>query len=108
MDLLISSILFEEFIIYGLALFLCVFVIALYIRKQKKISRHYEVKIEKAKEEGLFEPLSLHPVIDTKTCIKSGACIAACPEKDIIGLVNGRATLVNASNCVGNGACFHA
>ncbi len=108
MDLLISSILFEEFIIYGLALFLCVLVIALYIRKQKKISRHYEVKIEKAKEEGLFEPLSLHPVIDTKTCIKSGACIAACPEKDIIGLVNGRATLVNASNCVGHGACFHA
>ncbi len=108
MGVLISSILLEEFIIYGLALGVCILVIVIYLRRQRKISRHYELKIEKAKEEGLFEPLSLHPVIDTKTCIKSGACITACPEKDIIGLVHGRATLVNASNCVGHGACFHA
>lgn len=46
-------------------------------------------------------------MIDLNTCIKSGACVAACPEKDILGIVNGRATLVNASNCVGHGACFH-
>ena len=56
----------------------------------------------------MFEPVSLHPVIDLGTCIKSGACVVACPEKDILGIVNGRATLINASNCVGHGACFHA
>jgi thioredoxin reductase/NAD-dependent dihydropyrimidine dehydrogenase PreA subunit len=40
--------------------------------------------------------------------IKSGACIEACPEKDILGIVNGKATLINASQCIGHGACFHA
>ena len=65
-------------------------------------------KIEKAKAEGIHEPVSLHPFIDLNTCIKSGACVLACPEQDIIGIRNGRATLVNASKCVGHGACFHA
>lgn len=65
-------------------------------------------KIQKAKEEGVHEPVSLHPVIDLNTCIKSGACLEACPEEDVLGIRNGRATLVNASHCVGHGACFHA
>jgi pyruvate/2-oxoglutarate dehydrogenase complex dihydrolipoamide dehydrogenase (E3) component len=50
----------------------------------------------------------LHPEIDVNTCIQSGACIVACPEKEIIGIRNGKATLINASRCVGHGACFHA
>lgn len=57
---------------------------------------------------GFHEPVSLHPVVDVETCIGSGACIAACPEKDILGIVNGRAETINASRCVGHGACFHA
>ena len=65
-------------------------------------------KIAKAKEFGLHEPISLHPVIDVESCIGSGACIEACPEKDVIGIVNGKATTINASRCVGHGACFHA
>ena len=65
-------------------------------------------KIAKAKEFGLHEPVSLHPVVDVETCIGSGACIEACPEKDVLGLVNGKATTINASRCVGHGACFHA
>ncbi|MEZ4987705.1 MAG: NAD(P)-binding domain-containing protein [Saprospiraceae bacterium] len=74
----------------------------------KRIQNKTVEKIKQAKEDGIHEPVSLHPVIDTNTCIKSGACIEACPEKDIIGIVNGRAALVNASECVGHGACFHA
>jgi thioredoxin reductase (NADPH) len=79
-----------------------------YLKKLKKESKIVEAKIEKAKEEGVHEPVSLHPYIDLNTCIKSGACIEACPEKDIIGIVNGQATLINASSCIGHGACFHA
>jgi thioredoxin reductase (NADPH) len=108
MDILINSLFFEKFIIYASALLFCFIVIYFYLRKQKKQSQIFEAKIKKAKEEGLFEPVSLHPVIDTNTCIKTGACLSACPEKDIIGIVNGRATLVNASQCIGHGACFHA
>ncbi len=108
MDFLISDLFIEKFIIYFSALLFCFVVIFIYIRKQTKQSRKFEAKIQKAKEEGLFEPVSLHPVIDTNTCIKTGACLTACPEKDILGIVNGRATLVNASQCIGHGACFHA
>lgn len=98
-----------EQIITWLTLFLlCVGVVFLYLRKLKKDSQIVESKIEQAKQEGVFEPLSLHPKIDVNSCIKSGACVEACPEKDIIGIVNGRATLVNASNCIGHGACYHA
>jgi thioredoxin reductase (NADPH) len=34
--------------------------------------------------------------------------VEACPEKDILGILKGKATLINASHCIGHGACFHA
>jgi len=97
----------EQVVIYAFVLLFCGIIVFIYLRKLKKDSRVVEAKIEKAKQEGLHEPVSLHPVIDLDTCIKSGACVAVCPEKDILGIVNGRATLINASHCVGHGACFH-
>ena len=99
---------FEQIIIYSVAFLACALVIYLYLRKQIKASRVVEEKIQKAVQDGTFEPVSLHPEIDLGTCIRSGACVEACPEKDIIGIVKGRATLINASSCVGHGACFHA
>ena len=71
-------------------------------------SNEVEKKIQHAKEDGLYEPVSLYPVVDPNRCIKSGACIDACPEKDILGIRNGRATIINASHCIGHGACFQA
>ncbi len=50
----------------------------------------------------------MHPVVDVNSCIQSGACIAACPEKDILGIRNGKAVTINASRCVGHSACFSA
>lgn len=93
--------------VYTFVVLLCIIVVAIYLRKQRKESRIVSAKIIKAKEEGLYEPVSLHPVVD-HNCIKTGACIAACPEHDILGIVNGRATTINASQCIGHGACFHA
>lgn len=98
----------EELLIYGIVGIICLMVIFIYLRKLKKASIIIEGKIEQAKQDGVHEPVSLHPVIDPLKCIGSGACVRACPEKDILGLVNGRAQLVNASHCVGHGACFHS
>ncbi|MCB0518286.1 MAG: NAD(P)-binding domain-containing protein [Lewinellaceae bacterium] len=98
----------EQIIIYSIVLLFCGLVVFFYLWKQKKASSIVEAKIEKAKQEGLNEPVSLHPVIDLNTCIKSGACVEVCPEKDILGILKGAGTLINASNCVGHGACFHA
>ncbi|NNF22495.1 MAG: NAD(P)-binding domain-containing protein [Saprospiraceae bacterium] len=98
----------EQLIIYGAVFLLCAVVIYFYLRKVNKDSKKVELKVAQAKEDGLFEPVSLHPHIDLNTCIGSAACVADCPEKDILGIVNGQATVINASNCVGHGACFHA
>lgn len=99
---------FENILIYSLTAILCIAVIYFYIHLQNKKSKRIKEKIEKAKVEGLHEPVSLHPVIDTNSCIGTGACVAACPEKDIIGIVDGKARTINTSQCVGHGACFHA
>lgn len=108
MDILTMEVLIERILIYSSVFLLCLGVVIYYLRVLKRKSRVVEAKIQQAKEDGLFEPVSLHPVVDLNTCIGSGACVAACPEKDILGLRDGKATLINASRCVGHGACFHA
>jgi thioredoxin reductase (NADPH) len=98
----------ENILVYSVVIILCLGVVIFYLRRQKRISRKVDEKIAKAKREGLYEPVSLHPVVDPDKCIGSGACIAACPEKDILGLRNGKAVTINAAHCIGHGACFHA
>jgi thioredoxin reductase/NAD-dependent dihydropyrimidine dehydrogenase PreA subunit len=108
MDILVMEMLLEKIFIYSLVAILCAAVVWYYLFKKRKESGIVEAKIKKAQEEGLHEPVSLHPFIDVNTCIGTGACVAACPEKDIIGISNGKATVINASQCIGHGACFHA
>jgi thioredoxin reductase/NAD-dependent dihydropyrimidine dehydrogenase PreA subunit len=56
-------------------------------------------------EAGLSEPASLHPVFDPARCIGCRACVNACPEGTILGIINGKAALVEPANCIGHGAC---
>lgn len=100
--------LLEKIIIYGITAMLCAGVVWLYLHKKSRESKAVEKKLRKAQEEGLHEPVSLHPYVDPNKCIQTGACIKACPEKDILGIINGKATVINASRCIGHGACFHA
>lgn len=102
------EVLIEEIVIYGSIAILSVIIIWRYLRSKRESSQVVHNKIMQAKREGRYEPISLHPHIDLNTCIGSGACVAACPEQDILGLVNGKASVINATNCVGHGACFHA
>jgi len=107
-DFLIMEVFIENIIIYSIVGLLILLTLYLYVRALKRNSQKVEEKIKIAKIEGLHDPVSLHPEIDVNTCIQSGACIEACPEKEIIGIRNGKATLINASRCIGHGACFHA
>jgi len=102
------QLLFENIAVYAVVILFCIIIVYIYLRKQRRESNQVEEKIARAKLEGLYEPVSLHPVIDEGSCIKTGACITACPEHDILGIRNGKATTINASHCIGHGACFHA
>jgi thioredoxin reductase (NADPH) len=100
--------LIENSIAYVLAFLLIGSIFYFYVRKNKRASLQTKAKLEKAKQYGFHEPVTLHPVIDPDICIGSGACIKACPEHDILGIQSGKARTINASRCVGHGACFHA
>ena len=82
--------------------------IGIYLARGRKKSTKVEKKIDQAKEWGLHEPVSIHPKIDAAKCIGSGACVKACPEKDILGISGGKGQLINASQCIGHGACAAA
>jgi thioredoxin reductase/NAD-dependent dihydropyrimidine dehydrogenase PreA subunit len=102
------EVIIENIVAYAFAFLLFAVIIGFYLWKNLRNSLTTKEKIEKAKELGFHEPVSLHPVVDIDTCIGSGACITACPEKDILGIVHGQAFPINASRCVGHGACFNA
>jgi len=74
--------------------------------------RRRRVKDEKRKKEaeslGTDKPLNQYPQIDYYRCIGCGACVRACPEGGVLGLVHGKATIINGLKCVGHGMCAEA
>ncbi|MCP5087289.1 MAG: NAD(P)-binding domain-containing protein [Rhodobacteraceae bacterium] len=76
------------------------------------LSRRREIfaraRLAEAQETGMTEPASLHPLIDPDVCVGCGACVSACPEGRILGLINSKAELVEPSSCIGHGACATA
>lgn len=87
--------------VFGLAL-------AIYLIRRRRVSVSSSVVWDEAKEAGLTEPASLHPVIDMALCCGSGACVRACPEKKVIGMIGGKAQLIDPTACIGHGACAAA
>jgi thioredoxin reductase/NAD-dependent dihydropyrimidine dehydrogenase PreA subunit len=71
----------------------------------RKRSRKALAIIEDNRQAGLHEPASLHPIIDPALCLGCGACVRACPEKSILGIIDSKAALIEPTMCVGHGAC---
>lgn len=82
-------------------------IMVLYLLRQRRIHQTGSVELKKAVSNGLNEPPSLHPVVHPSLCVGSGACVKACPE-GALGMVGGKAVLINASACIGHGACHAA
>src|SRR5215471_4970723 len=91
--------------LFAAGLILSATVLGLYILRRRREDHRAKKKLAEAVRLELNVPTSLHPVIDPDVCIGSGSCISACPEGKIIGLVDGVATLLNASKCIGHGKC---
>ena len=79
-----------------------------YVRRQSKKELCNRDTLISAEEAGLTEPPSLHPDIDSNTCIGCGNCVAACPEHpahSVLGMIKNKARLIGPTDCIGHGAC---
>jgi ferredoxin len=81
---------------------------AWYLRKRGAAEKRSLEARKDAEAAGLAEPVSLHPIIDPAICVGCGSCVRACPEQPehtVLGLINGKASLISAGDCIGHGAC---
>jgi thioredoxin reductase/NAD-dependent dihydropyrimidine dehydrogenase PreA subunit len=77
----------------------------LFATARRKAAKRATAAWKDSQDAGLIEPTSLHPHIDLSLCCGSAACVTACPEKTVIGIVDGKAQLVDPTACIGHGAC---
>ena len=61
-----------------------------------------------ARQAGLVQPASLHPVIDPGRCLGCRSCVSACPEQRVLGVIDNKSELVSPADCIGHGACKEA
>ncbi len=76
----------------------------IYRKIKRSTTKRSQEKLKAASESGA-EPATLHPIIDYNKCLGCGTCVSACPEGDVLGIINDKAFLVNPSHCIGHGAC---
>lgn len=84
-----------------------VIALILYYRRHHKKETHFRARMAETVKSGIPEPVTLHPVIDPNKCLGSSACVKACPEH-ALGIVRGKAVLVQPDHCIGHGACAAA
>jgi thioredoxin reductase (NADPH) len=83
------------------------FFLAYYLRQEKKKA----VKFKEAAERGKLRsdgPQSQHPQIDNNACIGCATCTMVCPEGDVLGMVGGKAMIINGYKCIGHSLCAEA
>jgi len=75
-----------------------------YLKQEKKKAAETRAAMEKGKlrSDG---PQSQHPHIDSTYCIGCATCTMVCPEGDVLGMVGGKAMIINGYKCIGHGIC---
>lgn len=84
------------------------FIFLPYFLKFRKQQKQHIARRKEAESLGIIKPRAQYPFINTSLCIGCGSCIAACPEGDVLGIVYGKATIINGLRCVGHGHCEKA
>ena len=98
----------ETLITLLIALVLIPAAVVPYLRHVRRQERRAREHFENAKITGLQAAVSMHPHINAMECIGCGGCVDACPEQDVLGVIDGKAVLVHGSKCVGHGLCADA
>lgn len=96
------------FLVTAVALSLAVLAVAAWRAYELRGERRAKREIADLASMGEVIAAGRYPKIDPDRCIGSGACVAACPEKGVIAVVDGRATLANPLGCVSHGVCADA
>jgi thioredoxin reductase (NADPH) len=81
--------------------------LAYYLRQEKK----KQAKFKEAAERGKIRsdgPQSQHPYINNNYCIGCATCTLVCPEGDVLGMVGGKAMIINGYKCIGHSLCAEA
>src|SRR5512140_3338319 len=91
-----------------IATLLILIVVVPYFLRFRRKERDAQRRFENLKVAGLHAATTMHPHIDALKCIGCGGCVRACPEGDVLGLIDGKAALVHGAKCVGHGLCAEA
>jgi len=95
----------ETFLLWIVALVLVLAFVGPYVWRHRRREQQARAAYQKVQEQGGVEPASLHPEVNPGICIGTGNCVAVCPEKDVLGLIQGQAVTINPTHCVGHGLC---
>ncbi len=98
----------ENIIVWGVTLLLVMLIVLPYLIKMRKSRKTDHERRKEAVRLGADRAIAQHPQIDALNCIGCGACVAACPEKSVLGIVSGKAVIINGLKCVGHGLCAEA
>ena len=96
----------DSLIAFIVAALISAIFLAQYVRKAKR----NEARAREAFERGELcgGPRAQHPHIDTNLCIGCATCTTVCPEGDVLGMLGGKAVILNGHKCIGHGLCADA
>lgn len=97
----------DNLVSFLIAASIIAFFLLYYLRQEKKKAVAARVSAERGKlrSDG---PQSQHPHIDNNRCIGCATCTTVCPEGDVLGMVGGKAMILNGYKCIGHSLCADA
>ena len=98
----------ETLIIYGLAIVVVVAIVVPYLFRFRRRIEGDRARKSEAMRLGIDKPSAQYPYVNALSCVGCGACVDACPEGDVLGVVWGTAVVINGMRCVGHGLCEDA
>ena len=98
----------ESLLIWLVILLIALIITIPYLLKLRRMQKADTAAKNEASRLGFDKAVAQHPQVDPYLCIGCGCCVAACPEGRVLGIVNGKSTLINSLKCVGHGRCAEA